>query len=583
LRFFSPRLRRRTALAVPALLLGLGLVAVTGGQAHAAAGCSATYATQSQWANGFVAGVTVTNNGTSALTGWTVTFTFGGDQQITSSWSASVAQSQANVTASNAGFNGALGAGTSASFGFQGSYGASDAAPASITCAPGGTAISPSVIANPSSLSVAQGSTGTFGVSLSAAPTANVTVTVSRTSGDTGLSVTSGSTLTFTSANWSAAQKVTVSADSASTGTATFSASTAGYTAATVTVAETGGGAGAPQLHVSGNKLVDASGNQVVLHGMNHSGTEFACVQNNGIFDGPMDQAAITAMKSWTHVNAVRVPLNEACWNAESYVNPADAGASYINVIKNYVGLLNSNGIVAILDLHWTDGTYTGSGAGCSDATATCQKPMPDAAQSVSFWTSVASAFKGNNAVIFDLFNEPYPDQALGGSTTAAWQCLLNGGSACSPGISYPVAGMQTLVNAVRSAGAANVIMTGGLTWTNDLTQWLTYEPADPDHNIVASWHSYNFNACVTESCWTSQIAPIIAKVPLIAGEIGENDCAGSYIAPLTNWLNSQNTGYLAWTWNNWNAGCGPVLITDYAGTPTAYGAAYKAILQALP
>jgi endoglucanase len=76
--------------------------------------------------------------------------------------------------------------------------------------------------------------------------------------------------------------------------------------------------------------------------------------------------------------------------------------------------------------------------------------------------------------------------------------------------------------------------MVSGLTWTNDMTQWLTYEPADPDHNIVASWHSYNFNACSTQSCWTSQIAPVIAKVPLIAGEIGENDCAGSYINPLT-------------------------------------------------
>jgi endoglucanase len=579
----SPGLRRRAALAVPALLLGLGLVAVTGGQASAAASCSAAYGTQSQWANGFVAGVTVTNNGTSALTGWTISFTFGGDQQITSSWSASVAQSQETVTASNAGFNGSLGAGTSTSFGFQGSYGASDAAPASITCTPAATAISPSVIANPSSLSVAQGSAGTFGVSLSAAPAADVTVTVVRTSGDTGLSVTSGGTLTFTSANWSTAQQVTIGADSAGTGTATFTASTAGYTSATVSVAQTGGGAGAPQLHVSGNKLVDASGNQVVLHGMNHSGTEFACVQNNGIFDGPMNQAAITAMKSWTHVNAVRVPLNEACWNGESYVPAADAGASYINVIKNYVGLLNANGIVAILDLHWTDGAYTGTSSACANATATCQKPMPDAAQAIPFWTSVANTFKGNNAVIFDLFNEPYPDQALGGSTTAAWQCLLNGGSACSPGISYPVAGMQTLVNTVRATGATNVIMTGGLTWTNDLTQWPAFEPADPDHNIVASWHSYNFNACVTQSCWTSQIAPVIAKVPLIAGEIGENDCAGSYITPLTNWLNSQSTSYLAWTWNNWNTGCNPVLITDYAGTPTAFGAAYKSILQALP
>ena len=93
-------------------------------------------------------------------------------------------------------------------------------------------------------------------------------------------------------------------------------------------------------------------------------------------------------------------------------MNSAYAGANYISAIKAYVSLLNANGMVAILDLHWTDGAYTGPGSGCSSAQATCQKPMPDAAQAIPFWTSVASTFKGNDAVIFDLFNEPYPDRA---------------------------------------------------------------------------------------------------------------------------------------------------------------------------
>ena len=87
-------------------------------------------------------------------------------------------------------------------------------------------------------------------------------------------------------------------------------------------------------MHVSGNKLVNASGATVVLHGVDRSGTEYACVQGTGIFDGPNDQASITAIKSWGPVNAVRVPLNEACWNGESYVTAADAGTNYINAIK---------------------------------------------------------------------------------------------------------------------------------------------------------------------------------------------------------------------------------------------------------
>ena len=321
-----------------------------------------------------------------------------------------------------------------------------------------------------------------------------------------------------------------------------------------------------------------------MLHGVDRSGTEYECVQGNGIFDGPNDQASITAIKSWGPVNAVRVPLNEACWNAESYVNSAYAGANYINAIKSYVSLLNSNGIVAILDLHWTDGTYTGPSVGLlvGQAEATCQKPMPDAAEAIPFWTSVANTFKGNDAVIFDLFNEPYASRADNSNTTEGWQCWETG-SPCT-GISYPVAGMQQMVNAVRSAGANNVLMLGGEEYSNDLTDWLQYEPTDPDHNLVASWHSYNFNTCSTQSCWTSEVAPVAASVPVVAGEIGENDCAGTYITPLTTWMESEGISFLAWAWNaDFACSSGPGLITDYTGTPTAYGAAYKAILQALP
>jgi len=99
-------------------------------------------------------------------------------------------------------------------------------------------ATTPAVVASPTSLSVTQGSTGTFGVSLSTAPTSNVTVAVSRTSGNTGLSVSSGGTLTFTPANFATAQTVTIAADSSSTGAATFSATASGYTTAAVSVTE---------------------------------------------------------------------------------------------------------------------------------------------------------------------------------------------------------------------------------------------------------------------------------------------------------------------------------------------------------
>lgn len=338
---------------------------------------------------------------------------------------------------------------------------------------------------------------------------------------------------------------------------------------------------GAPQLHVSTNVLVDANGSKVVLRGVDISGTEYRCVRKEGIFAAPTSQVSIAAMKSWG-INAVRIPLNEACWNGASYVDPTYAGAKYQASIKAYVNLLNANGIIVILDLHWTSGRYTGLSSECISAEAICQKPMPDLAGSVPFWASVATSFRNDDSVIFDLFNEPYPDHAMP-TLSSAWECWLKGGSLCSPYIAFPVAGMQALVDVVRSAGANNVIMIGGLDYSNDLDEWSRYEPIDPDHNLVASWHSYSSERCAIQLCWTDEISPVIKLVPVIAGEIGEFDCTNNYIDRLMVYLDSKSTSYLVWTWNiSSNCATGLGLIRNYSGKPTTYGAGYKYHLRSL-
>jgi hypothetical protein len=342
-----------------------------------------------------------------------------------------------------------------------------------------------------------------------------------------------------------------------------------------------GSGGVAPALHVSGNHLVTSAGSTYRLLGANRSSGEFACIQGNGMWDGPADQLSIDAMKTW-NIHAVRIPLNEECWLGTGDVpSTGTSGAAYQQAVKDYANLLVANGINPILDLHWTYGAYTGAGAGCSDVKATCQKPMPDAQYTPTFWSQVAGAFKGDDAVIFDLFNEPYPDAANNfANATEAWTCLRDGGT-CT-GINYQVAGMQSLVNAVRATGATNVIMASGLTWTNDLSQWLTYAPTDPTGDLMASWHSYNFNGCVTSTCWDSQIGTLAARVPVVAGEIGQNSCAHDYIDQVMTWADAHGVGYLAWTWNPWGvcASSGNDLITDWNGTPTStFGEGFKAHL----
>ncbi|MFD4635676.1 glycoside hydrolase family 48 protein [Lentzea sp. NPDC058436] len=114
---------------------------------------------------------------------------------------------------------------------------ATDNRGATTTSAPAAVKVlsGPAVLASPSAVSVKQGQTATFDVSLATAPSQPVTVTIAR-SGSTDLTATPA-TLTFSS---TAKQTVTVTSanNGGALGTATFTASATGYSAATVTVKE---------------------------------------------------------------------------------------------------------------------------------------------------------------------------------------------------------------------------------------------------------------------------------------------------------------------------------------------------------
>ncbi|MCT9089934.1 glycoside hydrolase family 9 protein [Streptomyces sp. ASQP_92] len=95
--------------------------------------CSVTYRIDNAWNDGFTATVTVKNTGASAISGWTLGWSFAGNQRISGAWNATVTQSGTAVTAKDAGWNGTLAPGGSASFGFQAGYSGTNAAPTAFT------------------------------------------------------------------------------------------------------------------------------------------------------------------------------------------------------------------------------------------------------------------------------------------------------------------------------------------------------------------------------------------------------------------------------------------------------------------
>src|SRR5690349_15060952 len=81
------------ALALPLPMLGTGS---TPAQA-AALQCSVDYKTN-DWGAGFTAELTLTNRGTDAIDGWTLTYSYAGNQKLTNGWNGTWSQSGQNVT-----------------------------------------------------------------------------------------------------------------------------------------------------------------------------------------------------------------------------------------------------------------------------------------------------------------------------------------------------------------------------------------------------------------------------------------------------------------------------------------------------
>lgn len=127
----------RSARAAVSGLAVLGLAAAGAGGVFGAAPASATAApagavsantapsvtcvyTFSAWSGGFTANIQITNNGPTAIDGWTLRWTFAVPTAVTSGWSATITDTDGHdVSATNVSYNGVIGSGRSTSFGWS--------------------------------------------------------------------------------------------------------------------------------------------------------------------------------------------------------------------------------------------------------------------------------------------------------------------------------------------------------------------------------------------------------------------------------------------------------------------------------
>ncbi len=259
----------------------------------------------------------------------------------------------------------------------------------------------------------------------------------------------------------------------------------------------------ASAVSVRGNRLIDSAGNILQLRGVSFSGFEFVAIGGWNPADPSGGQAGQpngprwSAVKAW-RANTVRFTLNETSWlgltcvDTDGVSRNGDPGGNYRSAIGTQVQQATAAGLYVILELHW---------AAPGNTCPMLQTQMANADHSIAFWTSVATTFKDNSAVLFSLYNEPF---FFGLSTpTDEWSALMRGGTLsyypATSGTSnykninttWTSVGMQALLDAVRATGATNVVLIGGTWFSNDMSNWLANMPRDTLNQIAAAWHPY--------------------------------------------------------------------------------------------
>jgi len=252
---------------------------------------------------------------------------------------------------------------------------------------------------------------------------------------------------------------------------------------------------------VVNGKLMYNGEQNVRVQGVSLSCTEFdSPIDMNGdgtyvcplISNGQPTSHLIELSQTW-NAQIVRIPINSQwyMWDIETPYPSAPNGCQFASLwsgqstyygnwtpsayrqwIDDHVKGINSLGMIALIDLHWSDMDGTaccdnGNG-GCYDG---CQQTMADQ-KSLYFWNYVATKYANQSDIWFELYNEP-----AWGLDISDISALINGestssipymnGCPASSLSSFTFVGMQDLYNVIRfNASADNIVVVGGNSWS---------------------------------------------------------------------------------------------------------------------
>ena len=321
------------------------------------------------------------------------------------------------------------------------------------------------------------------------------------------------------------------------------------------------------ELRVQGNRLVSPDGTEVWLQGLAIPGLEIRPEGHGAVFSTRL------GIDEWK-ANVIRLPVSVEFWFVRGQ-GQTDGGTAYRALVDSAVNMAANRGAYLVIDNH----AYRAI------------RP-----EHLVFWKEVAEKYKNHPAVLFDIINEPH------GITWTIWRdggfvsekskkavdesaFLSDAEKQKNQGFDSP--GMQAVVNLIRSTGAKNIIIAGGLDWAYDLSGIVDgYDLKDPDGNgIMYSTHIYPW-----KRGWEQKVLRAAALHPIFVGEVGADvnkmsfiplsaqEDPATWVPDMLGLIQKYRLNWTGWSFHAWAT---PVMISDWNYTPTpAWGVPAKAALS---
>ncbi|WP_030147146.1 MULTISPECIES: cellulase family glycosylhydrolase [unclassified Streptomyces] len=252
-------------------------------------------------------------------------------------------------------------------------------------------------------------------------------------------------------------------------------------------------------FRIENGRLLEASGNDFVMRGVNHAHTWYP------------DRISSLAHIKAKGANTVRVVLSSGDrWTRN---DTAD--------VANVVSQCKQNRLICVLEVHDTTGYGEQSGA-------------VTLSRAADYWISVQSALTGQeDYVIVNIGNEPH-----GNTGYTAW-----------------TADTKAAVQKLRTAGFDHTIMVDAPNWGQDWAFTMrdnaaSVFAADPDANTIFSIHMYGvFDTAAEITDYLNRF--VTAKLPIVVGEFGHDHSDGNPDEDTILAVAQQlRLGYLGWSWS---------------------------------